>query len=249
MLKLLHDYALQIPFFLALLTMVLRAVSRLAAPHPRARAVVEAIAAASPDVLRAFGELYRAATGRTLPLPSIDARDAEIARLRDVIAAQAARLQALGSADVRAQDPLSRRATPVPPVALGLMVLLGALGCVSGPRSTDATVKTVLSVATLARDTACGPMLDGYLGRPQPVSLDAPAGTVVEVTQRIRDWLCGDTLAGLLDLARDLSADLTRARPSSAPPAPSSAAPRASPTPAASPPPTAPPEASGEVTP
>lgn len=132
---------------------------------------------------------------------------------------------------------LAARMRVVAHAALFFVVL--ALGCASGPRTTDATVKTVLSVATLARDTACGPMLDGYLGRPQPVSLDAPAGTVVEVTQRIRDWLCGDTLAGLLDLARDLSADLTRARPSSAPPAP-----RASPTPAASPPPTAPPEAS-----
>lgn len=216
MLKLLHDYALHIPFFLALLTMLLRGVSRLAAPHPRARAVVEAFAAASPDVLRAFGELYRAATGRDLPLPSIDARDAEIARQRDVIAAQAARLQELGAADLRARDPLSRgMSPPVPPVALGLVVLLGALGCASGPRSTDATVTAILSGTRLAQAAACSRGADTFLGPLQEPSTQLPATrTPATLTTFIRAWLCADPLGAILDTVTELLAPTPASTPS-----------------------------------
>ena len=60
--------------------------------HPRARAVVEGIAALGPDVLRAAQQIGSAVLGR--PLPSLDVRapDDDRARLRDSVAAQAARI-------------------------------------------------------------------------------------------------------------------------------------------------------------
>lgn len=51
-------------------------------------------------------------------------------------------------------------------VALDALALaLTVSGCASGPRTTDATVKTVLSVATLAR-TAWPPMTRGLTPLP-----------------------------------------------------------------------------------
>ena len=55
-----------------LLRVLYALASRLAAPYPRARAAVEAIAALGPDVLRAAQQLGSALLGR--PLPSLDAR-------------------------------------------------------------------------------------------------------------------------------------------------------------------------------
>lgn len=91
------------------------------------------------------------------------------------------------------------------PALLGAFVVLIGVGCASGPRSTDDAIRTTLTVTRAARDAACGPLLDGYLGRPQPVALDAPTSTVTEVAQRVRDWLCMDALAALLDLGEDLA--------------------------------------------
>ena len=66
----------------ALLRVLYALLSRLVAPYPRLRAVVEAIAALLPDLLRAVLQLLRAVTGRPWPSPDLDARDAELAELR-----------------------------------------------------------------------------------------------------------------------------------------------------------------------
>ena len=50
-------HALDIALYLSIATALLRALSRVLAPYPRARAVVEAIAALSPDVVRAVAQL------------------------------------------------------------------------------------------------------------------------------------------------------------------------------------------------
>lgn len=50
-------HALDIAVCLSVATATLRALSRVLAPYPRARAVVEAIAALSPDVVRAVMQL------------------------------------------------------------------------------------------------------------------------------------------------------------------------------------------------
>ncbi len=50
-------HALDIALYLSIATALLRALSRVLAPYPRARAVVEAIAALSPDVVRAVRQL------------------------------------------------------------------------------------------------------------------------------------------------------------------------------------------------
>jgi hypothetical protein len=66
----------------ALLRVLYALVSRLVAPYPRLRAVVEAVAALGPDLARAVLQLLRAVTGRPMPSPDLDARDAELADLR-----------------------------------------------------------------------------------------------------------------------------------------------------------------------
>lgn len=53
----LSTHALDIAVCLSVATALLRALSRVLAPYPRARAVVEAIAALSPDVVRAVMQL------------------------------------------------------------------------------------------------------------------------------------------------------------------------------------------------
>jgi hypothetical protein len=89
-------WAVAHPEHLAAGVVALRALyalaSRIAAPYPRARAVVEGIAALGPDVLRAAQQIGSAVLGR--PLPSLDVRapDDDRARLRDSVAAQAARI-------------------------------------------------------------------------------------------------------------------------------------------------------------
>jgi len=50
-------HALDIALYLSIATALLRALSRVLAPYPRARAVVEAVAALSPDVVRAVMQL------------------------------------------------------------------------------------------------------------------------------------------------------------------------------------------------
>jgi hypothetical protein len=53
----LSTHALDVAVCLSIATALLRALSRALAPYPRARAVVEVIAALSPDVVRAATEL------------------------------------------------------------------------------------------------------------------------------------------------------------------------------------------------
>ena len=53
----LSAHALDVAVYLSIATALLRALSRALAPYPRARAVVEIIAALSPDVVRAVTEL------------------------------------------------------------------------------------------------------------------------------------------------------------------------------------------------
>jgi hypothetical protein len=53
----LSTHALDVAVYLSIATALLRALSRVLAPYPRARAVVEVVAALSPDVVRAVTEL------------------------------------------------------------------------------------------------------------------------------------------------------------------------------------------------
>jgi hypothetical protein len=50
-------HALDIALYLSIATALLRALSRVLSPYPRARAAVEVVAALSPDVVRAVAEL------------------------------------------------------------------------------------------------------------------------------------------------------------------------------------------------
>lgn len=63
-------HAIDIAIYLSIVTALLRALSRVLAPYPRARAVVEAIAALSPDVVRAVSQL---ASMRSPPPPPPEA--------------------------------------------------------------------------------------------------------------------------------------------------------------------------------
>ena len=62
--------ALVLGILTAILRLVFAIVSRVAQPYPRLKALVETVAAASPDVLRALGQLFKLATGRDLPAAS-----------------------------------------------------------------------------------------------------------------------------------------------------------------------------------
>lgn len=88
------SWAIAHPEALAAAVVAVRALyalaSRLVAPYPRARAVVEALAALGPDVLRAVQQLGSAVLGR--PLPSLDVRAPEDDRAR--LRAQVAQLEA-----------------------------------------------------------------------------------------------------------------------------------------------------------
>ena len=50
-------HALDVAIYLSIATALLRALSRVLAPYPRAKAIVEVIAALSPDVVRAASQL------------------------------------------------------------------------------------------------------------------------------------------------------------------------------------------------
>jgi hypothetical protein len=64
----LSAHALDIALYLSIATALLRALSRVLAPYPRARAVVEAIAALSPDVVRAVSQLASMRSPPVAPL-------------------------------------------------------------------------------------------------------------------------------------------------------------------------------------
>lgn len=71
----------------ALLRALHAVLARALAPYPRARAVLEAVAAIGPDVTRFGLMVARAISGQPIPSPIADARDAEIAQLRAQLAA------------------------------------------------------------------------------------------------------------------------------------------------------------------
>lgn len=70
----------------ALLRALHSVLAQVLLPYPRARAVVEAIAAIAPDVIRFGVMVARAVTGLPLPSPAVDTRDAELAALRSRVA-------------------------------------------------------------------------------------------------------------------------------------------------------------------
>lgn len=126
-------------------------VSRAVAPYPRLRAAVEAVAALGPDVLRFALQAARAVTGRPMPSPELDARDGELARLRDQLAvvqgerielrARLAELVTAASAAVPPPPPGTRPTSLPPPPGIGMMVMfvLGLLGCPKVIREPDPT--------------------------------------------------------------------------------------------------------------
>lgn len=132
----LASWAIAHPEALAALVVAARVLyalaSRIAAPYPRARAVVEGIAALGPDVLRAVQQLGSALLGR--PLPSLDARapDDDRAQLRARIAELEAMLPAPPSPSKVPAGPVDHsgeRGT----VRLGAVaLLLAAALCVAG---------------------------------------------------------------------------------------------------------------------
>lgn len=84
-------------------------LSRVVAPHPRLRALVEALAAASPDVIRAALQVVALVTGR--PAPKLDALPVvppDAVRLAGRYST-AADLQAALDAAERDRDALARR--------------------------------------------------------------------------------------------------------------------------------------------
>lgn len=67
-----------------MLVRVLYAIlSRVVAPYPRLRAIVEAVAALGPDVLRAGQQLLTALAGRPVPPLDLRAPDPEAVRWRE----------------------------------------------------------------------------------------------------------------------------------------------------------------------
>lgn len=117
---------------LALAVVVMRVVyaivSRLVAPYPRARAVVEAIAALMPDVLRAVLYVLRAATGLPLPSPDLDARDAELARLRAALAMSQSDVMALRATRIAPPSPVDPQAGHIRAPLLGVVLLVSLVG-------------------------------------------------------------------------------------------------------------------------
>lgn len=66
----LSAHALDVAVYLSIATALLRALSRVLAPYPKAKAIVEVIAALSPDVVRAVSQL---ASMRAPPPPPPEA--------------------------------------------------------------------------------------------------------------------------------------------------------------------------------
>jgi hypothetical protein len=145
--SLLVDPRVHAAIILAVMLMrVLYAIlSRVVAPYPRLRAIVEAVAALGPDVLRAGQQLLSALSGR--PVASLDLRapDPEAVRWRERAEAAERRVAELAGAGApaapveRVADETTRegRAT-IAPGTLGMLVLALALasGC-GGPVLTN----------------------------------------------------------------------------------------------------------------
>ena len=106
--------ALVVPVVMALVVALLRVayavVSRVVAPYPRVRAIVEAVAALGPDLLRSSQQLITAARGR--PIPTLDHRSPDddpvaLRAERDRLRADVARLEAASAREI-GDDPGAR---------------------------------------------------------------------------------------------------------------------------------------------
>lgn len=178
------------PAALALAALVLRAVyavvSRVVAPHPRARAAVEAVAALLPDVARAALQLVALRTGR--PAPRLDAlppdpRDEELLALR-----------------ARVADLERRTVTLVPDGSETSRVVTRRLRAPESGRAEEAAVVVVLVLTVLVplavALAGCGPARDALLavtpGVPRVAGCDAGAqrceGAVPVVCSRSGRW-------------------------------------------------------------
>lgn len=118
----------------ALVRVVYALVSRLVRPYPRARAIVEAVAALAPDLLRAVLQILAAVTGR--PALRLDAPPgpdvAQLIEERDALVARVAELTAApdGGRPTMAPGETTRAAAGrIPPGTLGAMVLLALGAC------------------------------------------------------------------------------------------------------------------------
>jgi hypothetical protein len=136
-----------LPLALALVAAVARVayaiVSHVVAPHPRARAAVEAVVALLPDVLRSGLQLVAVATGRAPPTLDVRLPDPMRARVTAQMCAEldatkaerdelARRLVGLTGEEPRSPDEttVAARTGRLPPGTLGTMVLLAlVLGC------------------------------------------------------------------------------------------------------------------------
>lgn len=181
---------LSTPAGLALAALVLRVayalVSRLVAPHPRARAAVEAVAALLPDVARAALQLVALRTGR--PAPRLDAlppdpRDEELAALR-----------------ARVADLEQRTVTLVPDGSETSRVVTRRLRAPESGRAETLALAAVTVLAVLlplaVALAGCGPARDALLavtpGVPRVAGCDAGAqrceGAVPVVCSRSGRW-------------------------------------------------------------
>lgn len=147
---------------IALARAVYAALSRLVAPYPRLRAVLEAFAALGPDVLRFVVMIVRAVTGLQLPAAMVDARDQTIADLRAEVDSLRGSVARFASAQVppprNAQSGFAPISALVAVSALGIVLTLGALllGCSDSQHDTTryGTVKVYVAPEWIAYDRA-----------------------------------------------------------------------------------------------
>jgi hypothetical protein len=183
--------------YLAVATVVARVtyavVARLVAPHPRWRAVVEAIAAASPDVLRVAAQLFRALSGRDFPLPLIDARDAELRDLRRRVAALAGARLDVGRvlADSAVESP-----DDADDAARGRVIAAVNAQARNTGESGRAELRALVVVALLS--IACSGGLTAVHG----AALET-AGAVLSVTRKVRAAICAEQLDDYLGPVRE----------------------------------------------
>lgn len=147
-----------------MLVRVLYAIlSRVVAPYPRLRAIVEAVAALGPDVLRAGQQLLTALAGRPVPPLDLRAPDPEAVRWRERAEAAERRVAELAAAGApaapveRTTDETTRtgRATIAPGIGMLVLALALASGCASTGTVPDGPGVTIRKVQSWW-DAVCG---------------------------------------------------------------------------------------------